>query len=79
MSCKDGMQSNISTVVAPAVKLDSPLRKELEKTSHKADWMTSVSPLLPPCFVYIQCESQFCLVKRTRSLEESYIPVWSEL
>lgn len=57
MSCKNWMLSNISTVMALVVKLDSSLYKKLEKMSYKADWMTSFFPLLLQHFIYIQYES----------------------
>lgn len=79
MSCKDGMIPNVSTVMAPVVKPDSSLCKKLEKMLHKVDCVTPVFPPLLSCFIYIQYKAWFCLVKCTRSLEESYILVWGEL
>lgn len=54
MNFKDGMMPHISTIVALVVKSDSLLYKKLEKMSCKADWITSVSPVLLQDFIYIQ-------------------------
>lgn len=57
MNFKDGMMAHISTIMALVVKLDSLLYKKLEKMSCKADWITSVFPLLLQDFIYIQYAS----------------------
>lgn len=56
---KDKILSNISTVMALVVKLESSLYRKLEKMSYKANQMTSVFPFLLQHFIYIPYESLF--------------------